>query len=357
MSSKSLLLMLPRELRDEIYLLLALNQHVFTSSPKPRDRSLRRRHAVSEAHIDTRIYVPVLAPTNLLGACRQLREECLDIISRIVNSPSHTSSNYPQLAGEVESNGLATRENSQLEEISERAKDDGSVRITLELALPIRTNMGAYIPKRDSPSPCFMALLPLLSRARKIKFVVWGAYDWWKGPQQRYVRVERSERSLVKRTSSDQTDEVLSARKNASSVIPVPASSKPNPLSIAIDAIMKHLPLVEEVKVDVLMHAGDYWNWDLPDNRWEGIQGWLDGTIYSHEGKKLKKVYRRLIACDPTPPARGVTFYHQLETCEDMEEGSRNSVVHIAEGSREVPEDFEDAQEEPPFTKAYDRTE
>lgn len=258
------------------------------------------------------------------------------MVSRLVNSPSHISNIYPQLAVESESSGLATRENSELEEISERAKDDGSVRITLELARPIRTNMGAYIPNRESPSPCFMALLPLLSRVKKIKFVVWGAYDWWKGPQQLYVRAEKSERPLVKRTSSDQTDEVLSTRKNACSVTPVPASSKPNPLSIAIDVIMKHLPLVEEVKVDVLIYAGDYWNWDLPDNRWEGIQGWLDGTIYSHEGKKLKKVYKRLIACEPTPPARGVTFYHQLETCEDMKEDSTSSVVHIAEGTGEV---------------------
>jgi hypothetical protein len=326
-----LLFTLPRELRDEIYQLLALPQAVISSPSKYPNRSLRRMNASgSEAHIDTRIYLPIQAPPNLIGTCRQLREECLDTISYLTNSSSikKGKDEDPQLVRE-ELTTFACEGNTELEEIAERALDSGTVRLTLEMGRPYRTNMGAYIPEREAPSPRFLALVPLLSRMRRVKFVVWGAYDWWKGPQQRYIRVPKSERSLVKRTSADETDAVLSKRKIDISIQAQSMESKPNPLSVAIDAILEHLPMVEEVDIDVLINPGDYWNWDLPENRWEGIQGWLDNTIFSKDGKKMKRVYRRLIACESSPPARGATFYHQLETLED-------DVVHIGLGTGEV---------------------
>ena len=330
-NAQPLLFTLPRELRDEIYQLLALPQLVISSTTKHPNRSLRRMNASgSEAHIDTRIYLPIRAPPNLTGTCRQLREECLDTISYLTNSSmiSKTKHEDPQPVRE-ELTTFACKENTEFEEIAERALDSGTVRVTLEMARPYRTNMGAYIPKRDAPSPRFLALVPMLSRVRKVKFVVWGAYEWWKGPQQRYIRVLKSERSLVKRTSADESDSVLSKRKIDISIQAQLMESKPNPLNVAIDTILEHLPMVEEVDVDVLINPGEYWNWDLPENRWEGIQGWLDDTIISKDGKKMRRVYRRLIACESSPPARGATFYHQLETLKD-------DVVHVELGTGEV---------------------
>jgi hypothetical protein len=330
-NAQPLLFTLPRELRDEIYQLLALPQAVISSPSKITNRSLRRLNASdSEAYIDTRIYLPIRAPPNLIGTCRQLREECLDTISYLINSSSTKKGKdeNPQPVRE-ELTPFASEGNTEIEEIAERALDSGTVRVTLEMARPYRTNMGAYIPKREAPSPRFLALVPLLSRVRKVKFVVWGAYDWWKGPQQRYIRVPKSERSLVKRTSADETDSVLSKRKIDISIQAQLMEPKPNPLNVAIDAILEHFPMVEEVDVDVLINPGEYWNWDLPEPRWEGIQGWMDTTIISKDGKKMKRVYRRLIACDSSPPARGATFYHQLETLED-------GVVHVELGTGEV---------------------
>jgi hypothetical protein len=331
--TQPLLFTLPRELRDEIYQLLALPQAVIPSTPKDLIRSHRRTNTPNfQAHIDTRIYLPIRAPLNLLGTCHQLREECLDTISYLVNTSAikRGRETEPQPVPEEDANVESDR-NAELEETAERTLVSGIVGLTLEMSRPYRTNMGAIIPKRETPSPRFLALVPLLSRIRRVKFIVWGAYDWWKGPQQRYVRVPRSERPLVKRTSADESDAVLSRRKIDTSVQAQVMEEKPNPLSVAVAEMVKYMPMVEEVDVDVLINPGEYWNWDLAENRWEGLQGWLDATICSKDGKKMKRVYRRLIACELSPPARGATFYHQLETLQD-------GVVHVAVGTGEVCE-------------------
>lgn len=338
--SQSLFLTLPRELRDEIYQLLVLPQTVMSSTSKLDDRSLRRMKASrSEAHIDTRIYLPIRAPLNLIGTCRQLREECLDTISYMINSSSiKRARDEDRQQVTAEPTTSAFEDNTELEELAECATDSGIVRLTLEMARPYRTNMGAYIPNRETPSPRFLALVPLLSRVKKVKFVVWGAYDWWKGPIVRYIRVPKSERPLVKRTSADETDSVLSRRKIDTSIQAQALEEKPNLLSVAIDGILQHMPMVEEVDVDALISPGDYWNWDLPEKRWEGLRGWLDVTICRPDGRKMSRVYRRLIYCESTPPARGATFYHQLETLGNGGPSAANSVVHVAVGTGEVRE-------------------
>ncbi|KAF2442896.1 hypothetical protein P171DRAFT_486865 [Karstenula rhodostoma CBS 690.94] len=53
--------------------------------------------------------------------------------------------------------------------------------------------------------------------------------------------------------------------------------------------------LVEEVKIDLLTHDIDYWNWDLPETWWEGIRDWLDRPISPLARGQVKKMDRRLI--------------------------------------------------------------
>ncbi|KAF2715420.1 hypothetical protein K504DRAFT_529598 [Pleomassaria siparia CBS 279.74] len=381
----SLLLSLPRELRDDIYLLLAQQQHVFGSTPRNKDRSLRRLNKPLKAYIDSRIYLPVRAPSNLLGTCRQLREECLDTISHLASSSTY----HHAAAAEEEvaiSESKSACENPDLEESVERARDDGMVRITLEIGRLIRGNMGAVLPTRELPSPRFLSLLPMLSRVRRIKFVVWGGYDWWKGPQRRYIRPTTSTTttttttgksgpsSLVKRApllsssssadKTDKTDGIASTPKQQGKLILAAAAedAKPDAVSVAVDALLVHLPHIEHVAIDALIYAGDYWNWDLAENRWEGLEAWLKTTVHAHDGSPVKKVHRRLIACEPMPPTRGVVFYHQLEEVQEQEQEETRggaagcSMIHVQQGHREVPEDFEDAtaasdEEEPAFTR------
>ena len=329
--SHSFLLNLPRELRDEIYLLLILHEHVFTSSEHP-DRSLRRHNKLLEAYIDTRVYVPMRAPANLLGTCRQLRDECLDTVCHLINSSTPYTRKDPQPNSEPKSTRIAALHNSDLEETVERSKDNGSVRVTLEVARPIRGNMGAVFPKRERPSPCLLALVPFLSRVKKIKFTVWAAYDWWRGPQQRYMITGKRQVSSVKRTSSDETDETVSTQEKKSRISPVPVSTEANPLANAIDSILKYMPLIEVVEVDVLMYAQEYFNWDLPNDRSEGLRGWLDTTVRSQDGKIVKEVHRRLIACEPNPRSRGAIFYHQREVRGDEARDSTSTSVYVSTG-------------------------
>ncbi|KAF2194787.1 hypothetical protein K469DRAFT_547510 [Zopfia rhizophila CBS 207.26] len=308
---RPLLLDLPREIRDEILHYIVLPQHVFTSTPKPNPYSLHRSNKTEGTFIDTRIYLPARSPTNVLGVCKQLHEECLEFIACIANSHRPAPISDPRPVEESRSNQLAARANTDIEEISERKKDDGSVRITMEILRPIRGAMGFYVPTRDELSPRFMALLLLLRQIKRVKFIIWGGWDWWRGPKE----------TLTPKAEFSATQ---------------PESTKPDQLSVAVDRVLRHLPLVEDVSIDVLMHVSDYWNWDLPEVRWEGIQGWLDGRIYPNDERKLKRVYRRLIACNPAAPARFLTFYRKLEVWEDNGRSGTGRLVHISEGTAEV---------------------
>lgn len=64
-------------------------------------------------------------------------------------------------------------------------------------------------------------------------------------------------------------------------------------------AIMRNLPAVEDVTVDLLMPRYDYFGADIPNNRTERIRGCLDDEAFSRRLKNLKRTYRRLIACQP----------------------------------------------------------
>ncbi|KAF2466331.1 uncharacterized protein BDR25DRAFT_237443 [Lindgomyces ingoldianus] len=245
--SQSPLLALPRELRDEIYSYMVLPQHVYTATPKPSSHSLHRSR-------------------------------------------------------------LAARLNSNLEESIESAKDDGSVRITVEILVLIRGSMGSYIPSRDKPSPRFLAMLPLLRHLKKVKFLVWGGWDFWFGPPKRRPGSGRHQKALP--------------------------SVEQNPLSIALKTLMSYLPNVEEVNIDLLMHIRDYWNLDLPDIKWAGIEGWLLEPIYQASNVHLRKVHRRLMACNADN--QSATFYHKLEIRNDLGHSNSRLLLHTSEGTGEV---------------------
>lgn len=307
------LLTLPRELRDEIFAHMALPQHVYTSSVTPDTRSLHRSNKIWPTYVDTRIYLPVRPPTNILATCRQLREECLQLYASLFNSLLPATITDMRPAEETASNKLAARINASSEELAERAHDDDSVRITLEIQRAIRGTMGYHVPKREDLSPRFMALLPLLRRLKKLKLTVWAGYSWWEGPvERRFIGIEVRPTARFKRTSPDQDDKLQEPTQWKEEAA---CYSKPdNALSTAIDAILKNLPLIEEVNVDILMHVSDYFNWDLPDVKWEGVQSWLDGPVCSNTGDGLKRVYRRFVVLDPGPPTKSATFLRQLES-------------------------------------------
>jgi hypothetical protein len=323
------LLRLPRELRNNIYSYLQESEHVFTSRPKLNTQSLQavsRSNKVAQVYIDTRIYVPARPNTSVLRVCNQLREEYLDFLAHSINS---TSKNYPlqqaatDRAPNNESDELAS---TSFDDLIERARDEGCVRITLEIQRLIRGVMGGYMPARDTASPQFIALVPVFSRLKKIKFLAWSAWTWWSGPPKQSHKVGQRAR-LRELHSSEKSQE-----GEASTTAEKPC--KPDDLSFAIETLLQYLPQVEEVDIDLLMHEYDYWNWDLPEDRWEGIQHWLYSPITPPNGRTLKKVYRRLLSCEPNTPARAAIFYHQLEERRVMPDGEE--IVHVSRGSGEV---------------------
>lgn len=336
-NSQSPLLTLPRELRDEIYGYLLLPDHVYACSPKPKN-SIILKNPVGETYIDARIWVPARLPSTVLSTCNQLREETLDyLVGLIERRALHPPASENVPFEESFEDRVATSADMGNEIYAERARGDGSVLIALEIMRPVRGNMGEYIPTRDRPSPTFMTLLPLLSRLRKVKFVVWCGSDWWYGPSERRVkeRTQFQPKARFQRMSWDQTDEPKNQDAEEKEIVR-PEPDKPDPLAVAIGALIKHLPLVEEVTVDVLMRAWEYTNLSLPDTKWEHVQGFLDSPVFPPDGRRLKKVYRKLIAINTSPELYEATFYHKLETWEKKPGDESGTVVHVSQGSKQV---------------------
>jgi hypothetical protein len=218
-----------------------------------------------------------------MGTCRQLREECLE--RRLHNSTTLTTS--PSLEKQPLSNVLAERLGSEFAEEAERACDDGTLRITLEVQRQLRGAHGYYIPTRDEVSPRFLALLPIMGKERKLRLTIWPGYDWWNGGPQVFI------------------DKRGNAWVNSSEAV------KPDAASVAIGRILQYFPYVEELKVDVLMQASDGARWDLPDSKWENVQPWLDAPVALTVGETVRTITRKLTGfwrvTDPEP------FYVQHE--------------------------------------------
>ncbi|KAF2735671.1 hypothetical protein EJ04DRAFT_190916 [Polyplosphaeria fusca] len=355
-SSQSLFFTIPRELRDEIYSYLTLPQSVLTSTPQTSSQSVHRSNKISDAYLDSRIYLPSRPPVNALGTCRQLREEILDFVSRSINLPGAAIPSPFALIEEWKKNHSALSATVDLEDaadqVAEIFQDDGCARFTLEIQRVLRTSFGSFTPDRVEPSPRFLALNPFLSRLKRVRFTVWGSWDWFKGQSAPHITRGLWEKSRFRRSLPSQTDEVHANKPQASN----PQQLEPNPLSVAMAGLMAHLPLVEEIHINILMHAADYWNWDLPENRQEGIRPWLEGPAFPLLGPSVKKVYRKLTVGNPMEPQYSAIYYHKLETYTSPQQDGKR-LVSVWQGAKEVPEEIDGVQEDPAFTKIYERNE
>ncbi|KAF1980106.1 hypothetical protein BU23DRAFT_2568 [Bimuria novae-zelandiae CBS 107.79] len=338
----------PLELREEILSHLSLPQHVHTSSSTPDTNSIHQHIRNTPAYVDTRIYLPSRMPSSLYLVCKQLREECLAYHARRLNSSRHATVLGPNFLQEIKSHTLAERNHASSDDRLERLHDDDSVRVTLEI---LRQSRGRNVGERREPSPCFMGLTPLLGRLKKLKFIVWAGHDWWSGENTLpVVSVRPPQTARIPRVSSDQDDEVKRAPVWQRDDTSVSLAPRPNPLSVAIDALLQHLPLVDEVKIDLLIHDIDYWNWDLPDTWWEGIRDWLDGPISPIAKGRVKKIDRRLIMVYHGHVRDSGTLLHQRESIQQ-----ENTVIHIERGTRKYEDEWEDTQTELSFTEKFER--
>lgn len=267
---------LPREIRDEIFTHLILPGCVLTSSEKPNTSNLHKGTTHAKAFVDTRIYLPCRIPSQLSSVCRQLRQECLQLHFYLINSISTPDAPPALSSEEATSRILAERLGNEGDDEAERGHDR-HVRITIEASRAQRGQFGYYDPVREDLSPRFLALLPLLNKIRRLRIVVWPGYDWWNGSRPRSIRRVNG-RLRLENPSTE------------------PEPEKPDAVSFALGKILNHLPTVEELSIDVLSHAFDLSRWDLPDQKWENIQYWLDGSVVQKYSQALKKVHRRLAA-------------------------------------------------------------
>ncbi|OAL04944.1 hypothetical protein IQ06DRAFT_102737 [Phaeosphaeriaceae sp. SRC1lsM3a] len=269
--SRTSLLGLPREIRDNIIGYCALPGFVYTSSDKPNTANLHRGKVQANTFIDTRICLPCRLSSNVLGVCRQLRAECLQYQTYALASFPSGSKTSEESDTVPLSNILAERLGQEVEEEAERMGDRNQLRITLEAQRQLRGPHGYALPVREELSPRFVALLPLMERSRKLRLVVWAGFDWWNGSRPRqYVKVNG-------RMRIDET-----------------APAGPDAVSFAVEKILERLPAVEELEIDILAHVGDISRWDLPEPGWANVQYWLDRPVTSASGQALQRVQRRL---------------------------------------------------------------
>ena len=186
------------------------------------------------------------------------------------------------------SNVLAGRLGAEFAEEAERACDNGTLRIALEIQRSLRGPHGYYVPVREQVSPRFLALLPLMYKTRKLRLTIWPGFEWWNGGPQPFF------------------DKRGNTRMNPGEAF------KPNSASVAISRMLHYFPHVEELEVDVLMQATEGAAWDLPDRKWENIQPWLDAAIVPNIGETIQTITRKLIAF--WKPSEPEPFYTQYET-------------------------------------------
>lgn len=320
----SALLAMPRELREEILHYLTLAPTVFTSSAKADTSSLHQTGSrkTEETYVDTRIYLPSRPPANVLSTCRQLRQECLEYHTHMLNSSSAVDIEDLK-AKAASSTTIAERLGTEFDEAAERAGDDGvTLRLTLEVQRGQRGPFGFSVPTREDLSPRFLALLPLMETSRKLKMVVWPGFDWWNGPP-RVSPLEqwRQRKALLKRINAYQVGHTEHPSEAESTKTNDTTAAKPDAVSVAIGKILDRLPAVEEIDLSVFIATGDLFRWDLPDVKWERIQPWLDSPITRSGGLRLHRVSRTLTCVwqrAEVEIASHQPFYVQKETRSDI---------------------------------------
>ncbi|KAJ8109607.1 hypothetical protein OPT61_g7331 [Boeremia exigua] len=317
----SALLTVPRELRDEIMHHLILPATIYTSSARANTHSLHQHGSrkFEETYVDTRILIPSRLPGNVLSTCRQLRQECLDHQTRLLNSSAPAEVETPKVEAS-NSTKTADRSGTEFDEAAECTGDDGvSLRITLEIQRGQSGPFGGFfVPIREELSPRFLALLPLIKHARRLKIVVWPGFDWWNGPTQASPLEQwRQKKALLKRINAYQIGHTEQPGQVEASQTSESSQTKPDAVSVAVGKILRQLPAVEELDLNILIATGDLFRWDLPDVKWERIQPWLDGPIVKDEGMRLRKVSRTLTSVWQRPDveiASHQSFYVQKET-------------------------------------------
>ncbi|KAF2622526.1 hypothetical protein BU25DRAFT_462846 [Macroventuria anomochaeta] len=319
----STLLAIPRELREEILHYLTLPSTVYTSSAKADTHSLHQigSRKTEETYVDTRIYLPSRPPANVLSTCRQLRQEGLEHHTHLLNSSSVVEIEDSK-AEVANSTKVAERSGTEFDEAAERAGDDGvTLRLTLEVQRAQRGPFGFSVPIREELSPRFLALLPLMKTARKLKLVVWPAFDWWNGPPQvSPLEQWRQRKALLKRINAYQVGHTEQPSEAESAKTSDTAQPRLDAVSVAVGKILAQLPAVEELDLGVFIATGDLFRWDLPDVKWEKIQPWLDGPITRTGGVQLRRVSRTLTSVWQMPEveiASQQPFYVQKETRSD----------------------------------------
>jgi len=319
----STLLSIPRELREEILHHLTLPPTVYSSSAKADMRLSPQTGSrkSEETFVDTRIYLPSRPSTNLLSVCRQLRQECLELHSHMLNSAgaSKSKKSTPETASVTKA---AEMSGIELDEAAERDGDDGvTLRLTLEVQRPHRNAFGFSVPAREDLSPRFLALLPLMKDARNLKMVVWPGFDWWNGPPQvSPLELWRQRKALLKSASADQVGQTQQQRE-AGTASTSNATPKLDAATVAVGKILAQLPAVEELDLSVFIATGDLFRWDLPGVKWEKIQPWLDAPISKTVGRRLRKVTTSLTSVWQWPEsvlAGQQPFYVQKETRDNV---------------------------------------
>lgn len=319
----SSLLAMPRELREEVLRYLILPATVYTSSTRantPPQHQIAPRKS-EETFVDTRIYLPSRPPTNVLSASKQVRQECLELHSHLLNSAAavRVDGSTAQIANGTQA---AEKSRTELDEAAERAGDDG---VTLRLTLEVQRGKGSAfvysVPVREDLSPRFVALLPLMKDARKLKIIVWPGYDWWNGPLQvSPLEQWRQRRALLKRTSIDQVGHTEQSG-DAESTKTSDTGPKPDAVTVAVGKVLNQLPAVEQLDLSVFIATSDLFRWDLPDVKWEKIQPWLDTPISKNVGKRLRSVSTTLTSVWEWPESEIASqqpFYVQKETRSDL---------------------------------------
>lgn len=282
------LMAIPRELREEILSYLVEPGFIYTSSASTETFSLYRSKKTEKTFVDTRIHLPSLPPANILATSKQLRDECLDSHFHLLNTRLPTMGPVATCKKRPKSSLLAERLGTEFDEQAERACDkQNELRVTLEVQRQQRSSMGYFMPSRDQLSPRFLALLPFMDQARKLRLVIWPGYDWWNGPPQVSSKMRQSNVTYL-------------------------SGPKPDEVSVAIAKILERFSLVEELSVDMLIDGHSLGSWDLPTVKWERIQYWLDGPITVKRHQPLKKVHRRLLGVWAADSPE--LFYEQIET-------------------------------------------
>lgn len=315
------LLDVPRELREEVLRYLVLPASIYTSSAKADTYSLHQHGSkkFDETYIDSRIYLPSHPPANVLSTCRQLRQECLEYHTHLLNSSAATTINSAGVK-KASSTGIAERLESVFDEAAESTVDDGmTLRLTLEVQRGHRGPFGGYfVPDRVDLSPRFLALLPLMRPARKLKLVIWPGFDWWNGPVKASPLEQwRQRKALLKCMNTDLIAPSEQPSNAGSGNKSDPTGPKPDAVSIAVRKILHELPAIEELELNIFIATGDLFRWDLPDVKWEKIQPWLDMPIAKGECQQLRKVNRKLTSVWQRPEVETASqqaFYVQEET-------------------------------------------